>query len=665
MKRSAVHTSAVAWTLLLLIGCPALQEVQVPCESSLDCPTGFGCGPNKICARGLAQSTLTVTPATASLSVGASTTFTAKLDGQVTTDVGWSAGGSGTGTIDASGSYTAPAGITAATRVTIWAALKRHPDFMASATVNVQPADNTVAWVMSYFQNGNLPKSVAQDSLHLAYSTDGLRWTSISPTGPAFQLALPDGSNHLRDPFILRKQDGTFVLLATDWTRAFSSADYWTSPSPNIVVADSTDLITFTNPRLLKVTPVVDPLTSIPMHAWAPEAFYDPDLDQYGILWSGDDSNDVNRIYVTYTKDFLTLVNATPTVFFDPGYSVIDATLVQTAATKYLLFKDETNNSGSANTGTGKDIQIARSTSLSPGTFTRWSPSYITRGSNQSKQLLTEGPFVVKPPQLSLWYLCADLFGDAPGSFGCWSTSDLGADPSTWAPLASTAFSMPPSAQHSNTVRVTQAELDALIAHDVRKVKIKSTYVDASGRPFYLVHSWYHGIITYDSDTNGNQLATDFFFQGWPGMANPSDSTLVSIESSSLQGYWLRFNSATPNTWPSDASNQAQYRSLVPADQQNHLLWLDPSDGTAQYAWDATFKVVPALNGDPTMVSLLWCGETADGTCSDIAQPRYACHSYDQVFARYATDTCGVDPTNVGAAPDTKNAMSFTLVNQQ
>jgi hypothetical protein len=65
------------------------------------------------------------------------------------------------------------------------------------------------------------------------------------------------------------------------------------------------------------------------MHAWATEAYWDPFREKYAILWSGNDTNGVNRIYVSYTDDFVTVDNPTPDVFFFPGYSVVDATITQ------------------------------------------------------------------------------------------------------------------------------------------------------------------------------------------------------------------------------------------------------------------------------------------------------------------------------------------------
>jgi hypothetical protein len=84
-----------------------------------------------------------------------------------------------------------------------------------------------------------------------------------------------------------------------------------------------------------------------------------------------------------------------------------------------------------------------------------------------------------------------------------------------------------------------------------------------------------------------------------------------------------------------------------------------------------TFKIEPALNNNPSMVSLKWCGNSLDGTCNDISDPSYVCHSYFQVFVRPLSESpafCGIIPNSVDDPDnldyiDPKEAMSFTLIN--
>lgn len=463
MNRASFFTGVLllAGGVWFLGGCPTLKEVDIPCESSLDCPTDFGCASNKICAR-VPESTLTVEADKPSVNADELVTLGAKLDGQDITDVTWSVEGKGTGTISDLGVYTAPLGITIPIKVKIWAALSSDSSFKASTTVTVIPVDDTVAWVMSYFRGGTSSTEVAKDSLHLAYSKDRKQWIMLSPSNPAYQLSEME-SNRLRDPFVFRKLDGTFVLLATDWTLSYGDSDYY--PSSNIIVVDSPDLITFENPRLLRVTSAQDN-SGMPMHAWAPEAFYDPYLDQYGILWAGNDQNNVNRIYVSYTTDFRQPVNETPVVFFDPGYSVVDPTLLQTVNRNYLLFKDDRLGVLDAGLLIGQDVQIAATdtSELIPGTFKSWSSQYIPRGSSQSTVFGTEGPYMVMMPyeawDTTFWYMCASASG---GGLGCWGTENLDVAPSSWVRMDMQG--VPTDARHASTIRVTQTELDALIEH--------------------------------------------------------------------------------------------------------------------------------------------------------------------------------------------------------
>src|SRR5690625_1672236 len=85
-------------------------------------------------------------------------------------------------------------------------------------------------------------------SLHLAYSLDAKNWIPFNDNLP---VLIPEiGEKGMRDPFIYRKQDNTFVVLATNM---------WNSEY--IMCYDSPDLVTFTGGRLLK-------MNDLGMHTW-------------------------------------------------------------------------------------------------------------------------------------------------------------------------------------------------------------------------------------------------------------------------------------------------------------------------------------------------------------------------------------------------------------
>jgi hypothetical protein len=487
----------------------------------------------------------------------------------------------------------------------------------------------TVGWVLSYFGNN---QDLQSDSLHLAYSLDGLKWTELNGGLSVYQLS-GFGSNQIRDPFIVRKLDGTFVYLATDWTLAQNDSNYWNRPSGKLVMVDSPDLITFTNPRLVTVTTLRGPNSS-QMHAWAPEAFYDTEKGQYAILWSGNDTSNTNRIYVSYTDDFESIASdpANPTVYFYPDYTVIDASLLRATDRNYLFFKDESAG----------DIQIARSTTTStaPGAFTRMSPEYVSRAMNQDVSQGTEGPFAIQAPNQNTWYLYADRYSRG-GVFGGWKTANLNTAPSFWTEMSSTEYSFPPGVRHANVVRVTQAQLDKIIAHygETRVLRIRTTYSEGNS-PFYVAHSWYHLMITYLGDTAHGQLTNDFRWRAVPGLADPADPALVSFIPVGFPDRYLRINSANPGLYPDCTSaappnpaNRGTALCEVPSSQQNHLAWADAYVDSDTFRSDATFRKVPALNGDSQMVSLQWHGDST----------RYLRHFQYQIFATPLSPSPAID----------------------
>jgi hypothetical protein len=487
--------------------------------------------------------------------------------------------------------------------------------------------DRTVAWVLSYF---GPRQELRDDSLRLAYSTDGLHWTELGGR-PAYQLSSL-GSNHIRDPFILRKNDGSFVYLATDWTLAVNDADYWNRPSPRIFVADSTDLITFSNPRLLKVTNLSGP-GGAAMHAWAPEAFYDVERGAYAIVWSANATSGQNRLYVSYTDDFVSVSDATPTVWFDPGYSVIDGTVTTWNGRHAMFFKHD----GVA------DIQVARSSgpSLAAGSFSVPDTSLLGTSSTVGRTL--EGPFVIKLPDRDRWYVFADRY-TAGGVFAAFTTTDLDADPASWTELLPSEYHFPSGVRHASAVRVTQAELNALIAHYgvIPEVRLKSTHT-VSGTAHYMAHSWFHAMLTFLGDTAGNQLGQDFLWKVVPGLADPSDATLVSFEAVALPGHFLRIDSGNPTRYPScsEGSNRIFEACNYVADADRyHLAWIDPYADNATFRRDATFRKVPALNGDAAMASFAW----------QVDPTRHLRHLGYQIVAHL-----------VGSASEDRAAASFTV----
>lgn len=90
-------------------------------------------------------------------------------------------------------------------------------------------------------------------------------------------------------------------------------------------------------------------------NAWAPEFTYDGQTGTFYLYWSSRIGDRQVHHYCT-TKDWLTF--STPAVYFDPGFTAIDMTILKEGDTYYAYYKDERNGE--------KTIRCATSKSLDP-----------------------------------------------------------------------------------------------------------------------------------------------------------------------------------------------------------------------------------------------------------------------------------------------------------
>ncbi|WP_050699310.1 LamG-like jellyroll fold domain-containing protein [Anaeromassilibacillus senegalensis] len=284
--------------------------------------------------------------------------------------------------------------------------------------------DKFTGYVLSHFGG-----TQGVENLCLAYSYDGVHWTSLNGGRPVIQNKL--GNGRIRDPFILRNKDGSFTAIATQgWD------------TPQIYLWSSDDLTSFDDERLATVAkPGVDGLTGA--RAWAPEASYDPINDEYLVYWSDPSANGGNGpIYCNTTKDLHEF--SAPFKFFDAGYSIIDANITKNNGSYYLVYKDERDS--------GKAIKAAKSQSLAPGSFEVYTDDFIT-------DRMVEGPFVFKDIHEDKWYHYYDYFYEQ--KFGYSVTDDL--DSGEWIDMGRNPDMPTQDVRHGGVVTVTEKELRAIL----------------------------------------------------------------------------------------------------------------------------------------------------------------------------------------------------------
>jgi hypothetical protein len=164
----------------------------------------------------------------------------------------------------------------------------------------------------------------AKSGIYYAISADGYHWDTVHK-GQPFLTPQHEGEL-MRDIFITRGPDRKFHAV---WT--------WGWRERKIGYAESDDLVRWSAQREVPL------MENVPgtIHTWAPEIYWDTDQKKWMIIWSSIAQGATrNRIYSSFTNDFQTFT--APQVFFDPGYDVIDATVLHAKSSYYLIFKDQT-----------------------------------------------------------------------------------------------------------------------------------------------------------------------------------------------------------------------------------------------------------------------------------------------------------------------------------
>ena len=238
---------------------------------------------------------------------------------------------------------------------------------LAMCSCNQQGAGNETGDDLYMFTSFHEP---ADEGLRFLYSEDGIHWDSIAGTWLAPTL----GDSIMRDPSIVVGPDSTFHLV---WTIAWKG-------DTGFGYSSSRDLVNWSEQRRI---PAMDSVAST-QNLWAPELFYDV-KGQYMVVYAScvpdagfdvgiEEEKNNHRLYYVTTKDFTTFSD--PKLFYEPGFSCIDATLVKRGPEDYVMVVKD-------NTRPNRNIKVA---------FAKDAEGPYTAASEPFTESFTEGPSVAK-----------------------------------------------------------------------------------------------------------------------------------------------------------------------------------------------------------------------------------------------------------------------------
>ena len=283
-------------------------------------------------------------------------------------------------------------------------------------------------YLFAYFNNNG------QDGLHLAYSNDGYKWHALKKD-QSFLAPTVSKDKLMRDPCIVRGADGLFHMV---WTVSWKDK--------GIGYASSKDLINWSAQQFIPVMAKEEGARN----TWAPEITYDPATKIYLIYWattivgkfketdSKAEDGYNHRMYYVTTKDFSTFSETK--LLYDPGFNVIDATIVKSADQFIMFLKDETREPAQ------KNLKIAYSDHLIG--------PYGKASAPITGNYWAEGPTTLKIK--GNWLVYFDKYRDH--KYGAIRSSDL----VNWTDV-SEQVSLPKGIRHGSITMITKKELKRLL----------------------------------------------------------------------------------------------------------------------------------------------------------------------------------------------------------
>ena len=262
-------------------------------------------------------------------------------------------------------------------------------------------------YLFTFFPSNN------DENIYYALSDNGYDYTVINQGNPVITAKDITVMGGLRDPHILRGEDGRFYMVATDMRSALG----WSS-NRGMVLMRSDDLVTWQVSTVHFPTRYAGTYFANVTRVWAPETIYDPVAKKYLIYFSiltNDGVVSYDKVFYAYANEDFTDLEGEPTYFYDRGGATIDMDIVfnENDGLYHAFYKNE---------GAGGICQVTATSLTAPAgqEGSQWSnPS----GTLQQTTEAVEGAGIFRLINSDDWILMYDCYMN--GHYQFCSSPDL------------------------------------------------------------------------------------------------------------------------------------------------------------------------------------------------------------------------------------------------
>lgn len=291
------------------------------------------------------------------------------------------------------------------------AALAWGTPLQVSAAKKAATNNKYAGYLFAYFEgSGN-----QQEHLRFAISEDAKNWYALNDNQPVIASDSISTSGGIRDPHILRGEDGCYYIVATDMNTVKNG---W-KDNPGIVLMKSKDLVNWTHSKIVLKEDYKEHFSDA-YWVWAPQTIYDKKAKKYMIYFTLQRTGDGRKSLVTYyayaNKDF-TGFESEPKVLFNAKCGCIDNDIIERNGVYHMFYKGNIKNAE------GKEIQNGIQQATAKNLKGPWKEDFKFIDAYADSKTGVEGSGVFKLNDKNEYVLMYDLYGS--GRYEYQTSKDL------------------------------------------------------------------------------------------------------------------------------------------------------------------------------------------------------------------------------------------------
>lgn len=208
----------------------------------------------------------------------------------------------------------------------------------AQASNKQEKKENYAGYLFAYFEGSGDGRW--QEHLRFAISENAVDWYALNNNRPVVSSDTISQSGGMRDPHILRGEDGYFYIVGTD----MYVHKYGWNDNPGIVMLRSADLINWTHSKINLSKDFPENFGDA-YWVWAPQTIYDKDAGKYMIYFTlqRNDRKSLITYYAYANKDF-TGFESEPRQLFSAKFGSIDNDIIYKDGRYHLFYKGNTKD---------------------------------------------------------------------------------------------------------------------------------------------------------------------------------------------------------------------------------------------------------------------------------------------------------------------------------